>query len=326
MTECERIIKSGRISADFLKEEVRCDFFVDTERKKLWLILLDLLLELDRICKKHGLKYYLWAGSLLGAVRHQGFIPWDDDMDVAMLREDYEKLKEVAYEFEHPYFLQYPHTDPEAGYSHIKIRNSNTTAFNKLFSYRNYNFGIYLDIFPIDNYHEEGQRERFDRIEAINVENSLYMKMKSPYANDWDKYRFERHSGKSVIENFDEIERISTMYRYEPSDKGIKLSGPAIKNMDRVTWPYDQITQSVELPFEGFLFSCPSGWDEYLRKSYGDYMQFPPIEKRSNKHAHTITEPDVPYKEFVKPPYEPYVAYVEYGKRKLAEALAEQDK
>lgn len=71
MTECERIIKSGRVKADFLKDEVRNDFFVTTERKKLWMISLDLLLEFDKVCRKHNLKYFLAGGTLLGAVRHQ---------------------------------------------------------------------------------------------------------------------------------------------------------------------------------------------------------------------------------------------------------------
>lgn len=86
MTECERIIKEGILPESFFEPETICDFYVDETRKKIWAVLLDLLIKFDKVCKKHGLKYYLAYGSLIGAVRHQGFIPWDDDIDICMNR------------------------------------------------------------------------------------------------------------------------------------------------------------------------------------------------------------------------------------------------
>lgn len=318
MTECERLVQEGRISEDFFREEVRNDFLVDVERKKIWAIELDLLSELDRVCKKHGLKYFLWAGSLLGAVRHQGFIPWDDDMDVAMLRDDYDKLKELTYEFSHPYFLQYPHTDPQAGYSHLKIRNSNTTAFNKIWGFRSYNFGIYIDIFPMDNFFEEGQKERNRKIEELNVDSSLYMKMPSPYINDWDKYRMKNYSGRTIVENFDEIERLATMYRDVPSDCGIRATSGSLR-FDKIVWPYEYISETVDLPYEDRSFPAPIAYIKCLEQAFGDWRQFPPVEKRVNKHGHTIFEPDIPFAQYQKPPFEPYMEYLEYGRKKMEE-------
>ena len=96
MTECERIIASGILPEEFLREEIRCDYLVTEKYKKVWAVEIDLLLELDRVCRKHGLKYFLMYGTLLGAVRHGGFVPWDDDLDVIMLRGDYEKLQYLA--------------------------------------------------------------------------------------------------------------------------------------------------------------------------------------------------------------------------------------
>ena len=84
------------VRRSFFDEEIRCDFLVTKERKKIWAIGLDLLLEFDRVCKKYNLSYFLIHGSLLGAIRHNGFIPWDDDIDVAMLRSDYNNLMNIA--------------------------------------------------------------------------------------------------------------------------------------------------------------------------------------------------------------------------------------
>ena len=92
MTESERKIKQGILPESFFKEETICDFFVSEKRKKIWAICIDLLVSFDKVCRSYNLRYSLAFGSLLGMVRHKGFIPWDDDIDVVMPREDYEKL------------------------------------------------------------------------------------------------------------------------------------------------------------------------------------------------------------------------------------------
>ena len=120
MTEIERIIKEGTIKENFLEPEVICDFYVDEQRKKIWAIEIDLLKEIDRVCKKYNLRYFLMWGSLIGAVRHKGFIPWDDDLDIAMPRKDYEILMSHYDDFVSPYFLQTPFTDDGYFYAHAK--------------------------------------------------------------------------------------------------------------------------------------------------------------------------------------------------------------
>ncbi|MDE7248566.1 MAG: LicD family protein, partial [Lachnospiraceae bacterium] len=89
----------------FFKEEIRSDFLVDEKRKKIWAVELQILEKIDEVCRKHHITYYAHYGTLLGAVRHQGFIPWDDDLDIAMFRDDYEKFQKIAAEeFTEPYF------------------------------------------------------------------------------------------------------------------------------------------------------------------------------------------------------------------------------
>ena len=135
----------------YLEPEFREGFFVDAKRKKIWAVELDLLSQFTRVCEKYNLSYYLDGGTLLGAVRHKGFIPWDDDVDVIMPREDYDKLFEVAeIEFKEPYFFQTPLTETNFFRGHAKLRNSSTTGYILDDRKKKINNGIWLDIFPLD--------------------------------------------------------------------------------------------------------------------------------------------------------------------------------
>lgn len=137
----------------FLDEEIRCGYAVSHEMKKIWAVELDLLYVFDRVCAKHNIRYWADGGTMLGAVRHQGFIPWDDDIDIVMMREDYARLCCVAEkEFTGPYFFQTEYTDPGSLSGHAQLRNSATTGILKSklkYKYR-FNQGIFIDIFPLD--------------------------------------------------------------------------------------------------------------------------------------------------------------------------------
>ena len=320
MTECERLVAEGILDASFFEEEVRCGFKVDKERKKIWAVELALLLEVDRICKKYGLKYYLWSGTLLGAIRHNGFIPWDDDMDLLMFRDDYDRLMAHADEFRKPYFLQTPLTDPEAGYSHIKIRDCNTTAFNKLWGYRNYNQGIYIDIFPLDDKCDQEAEERFSQIKDREIESSLYMKMASPYKNGRDIERIANRSFHSLADNFICIQELATNYRNPGSADMLRWIATPFNDAMRAVYQRSDFDETVLVKYEGFSFPVPGGYEKILTKMYGNYMEFPPVEKRVNKHAHTVFDADIPYTEFKKPENveedEYYKVYSEYGRNK----------
>ena len=100
------------IPDSFLDEEERCGYIVSKQMKEVWAVELDLLAELLRVCKKHGIKVFASGGTMLGAIRHKGFIPWDDDIDMMMFRSDYDKLCAIAAEeFVEPYFFQTEYTD-----------------------------------------------------------------------------------------------------------------------------------------------------------------------------------------------------------------------
>jgi lipopolysaccharide cholinephosphotransferase len=140
--------------------------------KKLHIIELAMLGEFIRICQKYSLRYYLIGGSALGAVRHSGFIPWDDDIDIGMPRVDYEKFLSVAQaELDADLFLQTHKTDPAYPFSFAKIRNSKTTFIQSDSSHLQMNHGVYIDIFPLDGYPSSKLSRRLTKI-IINLCNA----------------------------------------------------------------------------------------------------------------------------------------------------------
>ena len=131
--------------------ETRRDYLVTKEMKHVWACQLDLLEKLLQVCEKYHLRCWADAGTLIGAVREQGFIPWDDDIDVAMPREDYDKLVAIAdQEFTHPYFFQTIYSDMYYNNRHAQVRNSDTAAIPTDGKKRKYNQGIFIDIFILE--------------------------------------------------------------------------------------------------------------------------------------------------------------------------------
>ena len=141
-----------QLDNEFFKEEERCGFTVSADMKKVWAAQLDLLERFQEVCHRHGLRFFASGGTLLGAIRHKGYIPWDEDIDIMMMREDYEKLLAIApQEFTAPYFFQTAWNDKQYSRGHAQLRNSNTTAVLADEADRHYPFnqGIFIDIFPL---------------------------------------------------------------------------------------------------------------------------------------------------------------------------------
>ena len=126
--------------------------------KKIWAVELDLMNELLRVCNKYDIKIFAFGGTLLGAVRHHGFIPWDDDMDFCMDRANYNELLKHCDEFKHPYFLQFAQSDEKYFFGYARLRNSNTTGIIEWNRSPDYNNGIYIDIFVLDGYLEDEKK------------------------------------------------------------------------------------------------------------------------------------------------------------------------
>ncbi len=284
----------------FYREETRCGFLVTGKRKKIWAVELAILEKFDQVCKKHHLTYYAFYGTLLGAVRHQGFIPWDDDIDVAMFRDDYEKFQEIApQEFSDPYFYQSSYTDHRI-WPLSKIRDSRTTAIE--FNDPDLNQGIFIDIFPLDDA-PDGNSRTLNNI--CRIQTTLWYTIVNPNAvyeglQQGKKYvlspdilldllrmnvrqRFKEfemfnlsHFGQSEFVNFIIYEMTNSHYR------------PLRKEWFRKT---------EYLPFENIMIPVPAEYDKILTHLYGDYRQ---MIRGGSDHENIIIEPDISYKEYMR--------------------------
>ncbi len=246
---------------------------VDKEKlRKAQLIMLEILEEVDYLCKREGLRYWLDSGTLLGAVRHRGFIPWDDDLDICMPVEDYEIFLKIAQEkLPRHLFVQTKKTDKKFPRDFAKVRTSKGYILEKIEfkkSRKGYHQGIYIDIFPCMTVREGWERK-------------LYLFL------SWCKaYIGERYTGSNTIRWFF-IEKTKKLHKgWDDPDllvvRSLEFVEPQLCVRVRDVFPLKLAD------FEGKKFPIPSNSDAYLKTLYGDdYMQLPPPEKRIS-HAHTI--------------------------------------
>lgn len=295
MTECERIIEQGILPKSFFEPETICDFYVDEKRKKIWAVELDLILRINEVCKKYDLKYFLFWGSLLGAVRHQGFIPWDDDTDIVMPRSDYEKLLSHKEEFCNPYFLQTPYTDKGYFYSHARLRNSNTSAIDYPFKYQGFNMGIFVDIEPIDNIDINNNGEvRFNKISNLNILNSIAMRKSNPHLTERDIIRVKNYPGGDPLQRYETIQALSQIDNKNETDY-VSVFVATTYGYMRDHFFKEDFCDSVLCELCGYFFPIPKGYERILKTCYGDYMNLPPIEERGMWHNSVVFDPDVSY-------------------------------
>ncbi|MBQ9577623.1 MAG: LicD family protein [Muribaculaceae bacterium] len=264
----------------FLQEEVRDGYLVSAKMKELWAVQLDLLNEFDRVCKKYNLKYILEFGTMLGAVRHKGFIPWDDDLDVSMLREDYDKLMKIGpKEFKEPYFLQSQITEKDYDDCVTKLRRSDTCclldyAFDAEGHILHYNQGIFIDIFVMDNVpnSDKGTKE-----ELLKISSHAYYKMRvltRPPIYNGNLSLFTKGLASYIYNKIRYNSTRNIYLRLERQAKGRSWSGivgptTSITSHCRPLNFYDKY---IEMPFENMKCPVPSEYDKILRLTYGDYM------------------------------------------------------
>lgn len=288
--------------------EIRNEYYVSTETKKIWNVEMDLLETLMGVCEEYNLKCWVLAGTMLGAVRHKGFIPWDDDIDVALPRKDFDRLVEIAPSvFKGKYFLQTPRTDRQYYSSTIRLRNLETTAIvlsqwdsvNKEES----NQGIFLDIFPLDGWPKD-EKKQARLIKKVYFYNKLFLdriylkpiNYRERIIKFFNKAYFMVHNYSAELDRFD---KICSKYNGNSTETAYIARGKVKNSGYRYVWTSEETKQTIRLPFEDITVPVPLGYRSCLEKRYGDYMAFPPISERGKWHEDSIFfDPDKAYYEY----------------------------
>ena len=280
-----------------LDEELRCDFPVSAKIKKVWNVELNILETVKMICNKHSITYYAIAGSLLGAIRHKGFIPWDDDLDIGMPRKDYNKFMEVVdQELPDDLFAQTYLNTRSFPYDMIKIRNSNTTGFTPWEKNEDCNKGIFIDIFPIDNIPDdlEIRKSEINNIKSL-FHKAVLLSRKTETSPPFKVIKsIVKHAliatGNKRKSAFIEkaIQLCSNYNNIETEFCGMR----SFSNPEKFTWRTDTCSKLIEIPFENTSIICPAGYDSILTSIYGDYNVF---VKADSFHEGATFDPDTPY-------------------------------
>jgi lipopolysaccharide cholinephosphotransferase len=243
--------------------------------RKAQLIMLDMLVEFDKICQKYNLKYWLDSGTLLGAIRHQGFIPWDDDIDISMPIEDYNKFISIAQdELSTDIFLQSTQTDNKFPFDYIKLRSNRAkiVEFHEKDRDIEYHQGVFIDIFPMLTIPNGSfYKEFYDNIFKL-IRSTSAIGLHTP--NGIDKPNI-RHK----------LEEALKLMHLENGEKVI-YGG---EMPDISAWfDYNKVFPLQKIEFEGLEFYAPNNPYHYLENLYTfNYMELPPLNKRAT-HAYEV--------------------------------------
>lgn len=248
-------------------------------------IMLDILDDVTDICDTNSITYYLSCGTLLGAIRHKGFIPWDDDIDIEMPRPDFERFVSL-YQLMGKYKLVCS-TDKNYLFHNNKVYDERTIKIEQSVDYRYYKpLGVDIDIFVIDGQPDENNYDEFKRITKKNMK--LYqvfcLTIAPPYTGKRIWRRLIGFWGKKLGENFfvEKFMHNVKKYPYETSN----MAAPALVYSGfRSRHRKEVYKDRIKVEFEGKHYWSPVGYDEYLKDLYGDYMQLPPISKRVSQHT-----------------------------------------
>lgn len=263
--------------------------------------LLDILCAIDQVCQRHKIKYWLAWGSLLGAVRHHGFIPWDDDLDIWMPRKDYRRFREIAEKEMPSYFRTIDlYNTKEYILRFMKVQETRRDIYESVSAMSKIEnaHGFYVDIFPLD-----GRPEPWFRQWILSIRLFFARQYLIEYC-----YRKGGNSAKKLVSRLigsiaklfltdvktehqlmKKVERWTSAYDFW-SSRHVGFVGP-LQLIGKWFFSVDWFQETKMVQFEGYQFPVPGGYDGILSKLYGDYMQLPPENQRVSGHANMEQAP-----------------------------------
>ena len=255
--------------------------------KEVKMIQIDILKHVSKFCEDNDIKYFLSGGTLLGAVRHKGYIPWDDDIDIMLLRKDYDKFIKLFNVNSNKYKVFSNDTDKLYPFPFAKVSDLNTLL--KENTNIKYPLGINIDVFPLDIL-PDNEYESIKFYRKVKVLKKIYI-LKSL------KFKKDRTFIKKAIQCFAYIvlKPISVESIVKKICKiSIKYNMKDSRYIGCVVWGYGMkermnkgvFNETIKVEFEGDMYNAPIGYDEYLRSLYGDYMKLPSVEKRQTHHEY----------------------------------------
>ena len=253
--------------------------------RELQLCELEILREIKRVCEMHGIRFVLASGTLLGAVRHQGFIPWDDDIDIEMPYTDYLRFEKIAQkELGDGFFIQTSETDPDYSFPYLRVQKKNTTLLRDWDDQTPGHHRVWIDVFPLADL---GGKLDF-RMKRLILRICAFLRM-SQKTFDLGKDWLQQRSNKLTFALVTMARRIPERIRWRIRKQLLRrVFRP--QNTPDVTFVWTTVTRRIprevyaepdaQLWFEDDTYPVPQGYETYLKILYKDYMQFPPPEKR----------------------------------------------
>lgn len=260
------------------------------DMSEMKLIEISILDEIDRFCKERGITYFLFVGTLLGAVRHKGFIPWDDDIDICMKREDYEKFfHDFNINRDDSLFAVNCDNDDEYYLASGKVIETRTLLIEEKDAAP---IGVYVDVFPLDRL--PNNKVKFNWLYARTFLLNAVLIAKNMDDRPRAAYKMMFRDGLRLlskkISRTQILKCISTLaQKYNGCDSCTKIGDISVFTYGmRELYDAVDFSETVELEFEGKYYTAPSGYKNILSKTFGDYMQLPPVEKQISHHPHKV--------------------------------------
>ncbi|WP_159649647.1 LicD family protein [Erysipelothrix aquatica] len=259
--------------------------------RRLQLNQLYLLEEFDLFCEKNGICYTLDFGSIIGAIRHKGFVPWDDDVDIAMLRWDYDKFLNASKLWENDcVFVQNYETDHEFVHSFTRLRLNNSLALQEEWAHLNIHHGVFIDIFPYDVMPDDEETISEHEASIHYIQEAKLERVRLLKVNRKREWKESQRVNPLVLLSLRDLNILQTeiMIKYNNNYNDTSFVSHMTQGFESY-YCYRRKVRDQLFPkygdFEGLVLPIPDNYEIILRNTYGDYLEFPPIDERKPHHG-----------------------------------------